>query len=130
MSRRSLKVYNNAFKNYQDVEKATISGRETEARVLTQAANKLQVCQRNWQDGNFEELDSALKYNQKIWSIFQGELAKNDNPLPTEIKRDLLRLAGFIDRRIFETMSYPAPEKLDIIIKINQNIAAGLRGSV
>jgi flagellar protein FlaF len=123
-------VYNNAFKNYQDVEKATISGRETEARVLTQAANKLQVCQRNWQDGNFEELDSALKYNQKIWSIFQGELAKNDNPLPTEIKRDLLRLAGFIDRRIFETMSYPAPEKLDIIIKINQNIAAGLRGSV
>jgi flagellar protein FlaF len=50
-------------------------------------------------------------------------------PLPTEIKRDLLRLAGFIDRRIFETMSFPSPEKLDIIIKINQNIAAGLRGS-
>jgi flagellar protein FlaF len=130
MSRRSLKVYNNAFKNYQDVEKATISGRETEARVLTQAANELQVCQKNWQEGNFDKLDAALKYNQKIWSIFQGELVKDDNPLPTEIKRDLLRLAGFIDRRIFETMSYPSPEKLDIIIKINQNIAAGLRGSV
>jgi flagellar protein FlaF len=128
MSRRSLKVYNNAFKNYQDVEKATLSGRETEARVLTQAANKLQVCQKNWQEGNFEELDAALKFNQKIWSIFQGELSKTDNPLPTEIKRDLLKLAGFIDRRIFETMSYPSPEKLDIIIKINQNIAAGLRG--
>ena len=123
-------MYNNALKSYQDVEKATLSGRETEARVLTQAANKLQACQKNWQDGNFEELDSALKYNQKIWSIFQGELAKNDNPLPIEIKRDLLNLAGFIDRRIFETMSYPSPEKLDIIIKINQNIAAGLRGSV
>jgi flagellar protein FlaF len=80
MSRRSLKVYNNAFKSYQDVEKATISGRETEARVLTQAANKLQVCQKNWQEGNFEELDAALKYNQKIWSIFQGELVKDDNP--------------------------------------------------
>jgi flagellar protein FlaF len=122
-------VYNNAFKNYQDVEKATISGRETEARVLTQAANKLQVCQENWQEGNFEDLDAALKYNQKIWSIFQGELVKDDNPLPTEIRRDLLRLAGFIDRRIFETLAFPSPEKLDIIIKINQNIAAGLRGS-
>lgn len=122
-------MYSNAFKNYQDVEKATISGRETEARVLTQAAIKLQVCQKNWQDGNFEDLDAALKYNQKIWSIFQSELANDDNPLPTQIKRDLLKLAGFIDRRIFETMSFPSPEKLDIIIKINQNLAAGLRGS-
>jgi flagellar biosynthesis activator protein FlaF len=122
-------VYNNAFKNYQNVEKATISGRETEARVLTQAAIKLQACQKNWQDGNFEELNVALKYNQKVWSIFQSELAKSDNPLSTQIKSDLLKLAGFIDRRIFETMSFPSPEKLDIIIKINQNIAAGLRGS-
>ena len=112
---------NNAFKNYQDVEKATLSGRETEARVLTQAAIKLQLCQKNWHDGDFEELDAALKYNQKIWSIFQSELAKPDNPLPAPIKRDLLRLAGFIDKRIFETMSFPSPEKLDIIIRINQN---------
>ena len=122
-------MYNNAYKSYQDVEKATLSGRETEARVLTQAAIKLQVCQKNWRDGNFEELDAALKYNQKIWSIFQGELSKPDNPLPTPIKSDLLKLAGFIDKRIFETMSFPSPEKLDIIIKINQNIAAGLRES-
>jgi flagellar protein FlaF len=102
-------VYNNAFKNYQDVEKATISGRETEARVLTQAAMKLQVCQKNWQDGNFEELDTALKYNQKIWSIFQGELVKDDNPLPTEIKRDLLKLAGFIDRAFLKPCHSPLP---------------------
>ena len=122
-------MYNNAYKNYQDVEKNTISGRETEVRVLTQAAIKLQVCQKNWQESYFEELDEALKYNQRIWSIFQAELAKQDNPLPTPIKRDLLRLAGFIDKRIFETMSDPSPEKLDIIIKINQNIAAGLRES-
>lgn len=123
-------MYNNAYKSYQDVEKATISGRETEARVLTQAANKLLVCQKNWQNGNFNELDAALKYNQKIWSVFQTELSKADNPLPVKIKHDLLKLAGFIDRRIFETISYPSPEKLDIIIQINQNIAAGLRESI
>jgi flagellar protein FlaF len=122
-------VYSNAFKNYQDIEKTTLSGRETEARVLTQAAIKLQTCRKNWQDGNYEDLDAALKYNQKIWSIFQSELEKQDNPLPVQIKRDLLKLAAFIDRRIFEMMSFPSPEKLDIIIKINQNIAAGLRGT-
>ena len=81
------------------------------------------------QDRYFEELDEALKYNQRIWTIFQTELTKQDNPMPMSIKRDLLRLAGFIDKRIFETMSDPSPEKLDIIIKINQNIAAGLTES-
>ena len=120
-------MYSNAYKLYQKVEKSTISGRETEARVLTEAAAKLQSCQKNWQAGYFEALDEALKYNQKIWTIFQTELAKQENPLPTSIRRDLLRLAGFIDKRIYETMSAPSPEKLDIIIKINQNVASGLR---
>ena len=123
-------MYSNTLKNYQEVEKATLSGRETEARVLTKAAQKLLDCQRRWKDGQFEELDAALKFNQKVWSIFQGELSKPENPLPTQVKADLLRLSGFIDRRIFETMSFPSSDKLDIIIKINQNIAAGLRGSV
>ena len=122
-------MYSNTLKNYQNIEKTTISGRETEARVLTQAAIKLRSCQKNWKKGKFEELDAALQYNQKVWSIFQTELAKAENPLPVEIKRDLLRLAGFIDKRIFETMSFPSSEKLDIIIRINENIAAGLRGN-
>jgi len=42
---------------------------------------------------------------------------------------DILRLAAFIDKRIFEVMAFRSPEKLNIIININQNIAAGLRGS-
>ena len=107
-----------------------MSGRETEARVLSQAALKLKDCQDNWDDEDRSvKLDEALKYNQRIWSILQGELAKEDNPLPRQLKQDLLRLSAFIDRRIFETMAYPSPEKLTVVININQNIAAGLRGS-
>ena len=118
----------NAVNAYKSVEKATVSGRETEARVLTQAALKLRICQKRWDDENRSELlDDALNYNQRIWTIFQGELGKIDNPLPDHIKGDLLRLSGFIDKRIFEVMAFPEPEKLDIIIKINENIAAGLR---
>ena len=119
---------NNALNAYKSVEKATVSGRETEARVLTEAALKLRVCQKSWDNNDRNEmLDEALKYNQRIWTIFQSELGKEDNPLPSHIKRDLLRLSGFIDKRIFEVMAFPEPEKLDILIKINENIAAGLR---
>jgi flagellar protein FlaF len=44
------------------------------------------------------------------------------------LKQDLLSLSVFIDKRIFEVMAYPNPEKLTAIININLNIAAGLRG--
>jgi len=123
-------VYNNPMQAYQEVDKATMSGRETEARVLTLAALKLKECQNNWDnDMKHEQLDAALRFNQQIWSIFQSELAKEDNPLPPNIKQDILRLGTFVDKRIFDTMSFPSPEKLNIIIKINQNLAAGLRGA-
>jgi flagellar biosynthesis activator protein FlaF len=107
-----------------------MSGRETEARVLTQGALKLMSCQKNWQapDRN-NQLDAALKYNQRIWSIFQVEVAKEDNPLPKNIRLNLIQLSRFIDQRIFDAMAFPDPEKLNIIIRINQNVAAGLRGS-
>ena len=123
-------MYQNAFNAYQQVDKATMSGRETEAAVLTKAALKLKACRDDWDaPERGARLDEALKYNQLLWSIFQGELSSEDNPLPRDLKLNLLRLAGFVDKRIFEVMAYPAAEKLDILININHNIAAGLRGS-
>lgn len=123
-------MYKHAVNAYKQVDKNTISGRETEARVLTEAAIKLKKCQESWDSpDNDTKLDQALRYNQKIWSLFQGELEREDNPLPGKLKIDILRLAAFIDKRIFEVMAFPSPEKLNIIININQNIAAGLRES-
>ena len=123
-------MYNNPLEAYKTVDKTTMSGHETEARVLTQAALKLKDCQDNWSAKDRDEkLDEALKYTQRIWSIFQGELSRKENPLPRELKINLLRLSSFVDKQIFETMSYPSPEKLTAVININQNIAAGLRDS-
>jgi flagellar protein FlaF len=123
-------VLQNAVESYQSVDKETMSGRETEARVLTQGALKLIDCQKKWDTPQRNALlDAALKYNQRIWSIFQIEVSKSDNPLPLHIKKNILNLSRFIDRRIFDTMAFPEARKLNIIIKINQNIAAGLRGS-
>jgi len=111
------------------MQKATLSGRELEAEVLSKAAFKLNSCQNNWNDPKREErLEEALKYNQKIWTLFQAELAKPDNPLPKKLREDLLSLSAFVDKRIFELMSFPTPEKMTAIININLNLAAGLRG--
>jgi flagellar protein FlaF len=114
---------------YRNVQKITSSGREIEALVLSRAAQKLAEVQNNWNaPDRDEQLDEALRYNQQIWSIFQGELMKEENPLPKQLRQDILSLSAFIDRRIIEVMASPDPEKLNVIININLNIAAGLNG--
>jgi flagellar biosynthesis activator protein FlaF len=119
----------NPLDAYRNVEKATLSQRDLEASVLSKAAIRLQSIKDNWPgDQNDALLEDALNYNQKIWSFFQAELTMEDNPLPDEIKRNLLALSLFVDRRTFEVLAYPAPEKLDVLINININVSAGLRG--
>ena len=121
-------MYSSPMQAYETVNKITMSGREIEAAVLNQAALKLKECQDNWQaDDRNERLDAALNFNQQIWSILQGELLKANNPLPKQIRQNLLALSAYVDKRIFEIMAFPSPEKLNIVIEINRNIAAGLK---
>jgi flagellar biosynthesis activator protein FlaF len=121
-------VYEMQVKAYKQAQESTLSGRDIEAAVLTNAALKLRECQTKWgQNGHEQHLNDALRLNQKIWTIIQSELADESNPLPLNIRQDILNLSIFVDKRIIEVMSYPEPEKLDMIININLNLAAGLR---
>ena len=123
-------MYSNAAQAYRSTEKATLNGRSLEAHVLNTAAIKLKECQNNWEGkDSYARLVEALKLNQKVWSIFQVELSAEDNPLPKQLRIDLLRLGRFIDQRIMDIMAFPEAEKLTAIININNNIAAGLQGN-
>jgi flagellar protein FlaF len=118
----------NPLEAYQNVERATLSGRNLEAMVLSKAAGMLQNVRNHWDAPDHEALlDDALRYNQRLWTFFQVELSMEGNPLPKEVRENLLSLSVFVDKRTFEVMANPAAEKLDILISINQNIAAGLR---
>ena len=123
-------MYSNSVRAYETVDRATMSGRKLEAAVLAKAAQKLKKCQDNWNAADLDKkLEEALKFNQRIWSIFQGELVREDHPLPKKLRLDILKLGAFVDRRILETMAYPSPEKLNVVVNINNNLAAGLRNS-
>ncbi|WP_243370211.1 flagellar biosynthesis regulator FlaF [Geotalea sp. SG265] len=118
----------NQIKEYANLQKEALTGRELEASVLTRAAQMLKACQDNWGAPDREKkLQEALKFNQKIWSFFQAELSAPDNPLPKKLREDILSLSLFVDKRIFEIIAFPESEKLAIVIDINMNIAAGLR---
>jgi flagellar biosynthesis activator protein FlaF len=116
---------------YRSAQKATaISDREIDAYALTQSALKLRECQENWnmpERERIERLFAALKINSLLWSIFQAEISRDGNPLPKNVREDLLTLSLFVDKRTKEIMCFPEPEKLNILIKINLNLAAGLK---
>jgi len=117
-----------ALNSYTNMQKETLSGRELEASVLTRAGLMLKQVQENWsaQDRD-EKLLEAIKFNQKVWSFFQAELSDPENPLPTALKQDILNLSLFVDKRLFEVMAVPDKDKLNIVVDIDFNIAAGLR---
>lgn len=117
---------------YRNVQKPTMSEREIDAYALTQSALKIRECQKNWDMPERERIDrlfEALKINSLLWSIFQAEITADGNPLPRQLRQDLLTLSLFIDKRTHDVMCYPEPEKLTVLININLNIAAGLSAS-
>jgi flagellar biosynthesis activator protein FlaF len=124
-------VYKNPLQAYQEADKSAMTGREIEAYALTKAAMALRECQDNWALPERDlKLEQALKLNQRVWSIFQAELTRADNQMPLPIKQNILKLSAYIDKRIINIISAPEPKKLDIIITINENLAAGLRQKV
>jgi flagellar biosynthesis activator protein FlaF len=123
-------VYAMQLDAYRTAQNTNVSGRDIEAAALTRCALMLVDCQKNWTVPDRDEtLSDALRKNQVVWSILQSELIKDDNPLPIEMRNNLLNLSVFVDKRIIDVMADPTPEKLKILIDINLNLAAGLRGS-
>jgi flagellar protein FlaF len=123
-------MLSNQLEAYRTVQKTTLSGRELEASVLTKAALSLQQCQNNWDTPDRDILlEKAVKYNQTVWTFFQSELSKPDNPLPKKLRENIISLGLFVDKQIIQILAFPSPDKLSIIVNINLNLAAGLRGS-
>ena len=115
---------------YSKAQYASLTDRELEAAVLMKAAALLRHAQAQWASAQRDRLlDEALRFNQRIWTFFQVSLADPENRLPDAIKAHVLTLSAYVDRRIFEVMAFPEPDKLSVLIAINTNLAAGLKGS-
>jgi flagellar biosynthesis activator protein FlaF len=102
------------------------SPRELEANLLMKAASRLQNIQDDWAIRE-PELDDALTYNRKLWTILATSATDPENPLPREIKQNIANLAIFIFKRTVDVMIEKKPERLSALVNINRQIAMGLR---
>lgn len=111
-------------------QKHTPDQRELEARVLLKAANMIKDLQNDWAGATPDALASALKYNRNIWMMFYDTALENpEGTRPSDLRSNIINLANFIFKREIEIISDPKKEKLDILININREIAAGLMAS-
>ena len=112
---------------YARTAQESSSPREIEAQTLLLAARKLVEVQTDWK-GPDKRMHAALLFNRRLWTIFMSAAESNDNPQPLEVRQNILNIAVFVMQRTIEMQKNPTPEKLQSLIDINSNIAAGLSG--
>jgi flagellar biosynthesis activator protein FlaF len=117
-----------AAQAYQTIAKQTVSPRDLEADLLLRAASRLQAVKDNWETEK-STLTDALLYNRKLWTIFLTSATSGENPLPTDVRQNVANLGLFVMNQTNTVMVDRRPERLNSLININRELAAGLRGS-
>lgn len=116
---------------YQQTAKVVESPRERESALLMKAAAQIQKVKDEWNMATTEELRAALTFNRKLWTIFMSSVTKEDSPLPREVRQNIANLGMFILNQTREIMLDVSPQadQLDVLVRLNRQIAAGLRGN-
>jgi flagellar protein FlaF len=121
-------MQNSAALAYQQVGKQTVSPRVLEANLLSRSAAQLQRVRDDWEN-NRRDLFEALRFNRKLWNVFLTSVTGEDSKLPRELRENIANLGIFVMKQTIATQDSPEPRKLDVLININRELAAGLRAT-
>jgi flagellar biosynthesis activator protein FlaF len=116
--------YGKAAQNYAARGVREESSRETEARALLKAAKMLKELQSDWDANSARKIEDTLKFNRQLWVVFYDNAIKDGQS--AALSANVVSLSGFIFKRSMEILAAPSPEKLDILISINREVAGGL----
>ena len=114
---------------YQQVGRQTTSPRDLEANLLSKSATALQRIRDDWNNTPRNDLASALQFNRRLWTVFMSSVTREDSTLPIDIRQNIANLGIFIMKQSLALQLEPIPQKLDVLININRQLAAGLRAA-
>ena len=112
---------------YQQTAKRTGNPRDLEANLLSRAATNLQRIRENWDTEASADLTGALKFNRRLWNVFLTSVTRPEHPLPAPVRQNVANLGVFVLNHMLKVEINPQPAKLDVLISINRELAAGLR---
>lgn len=111
----------------QHAKDTTVDPRELEARTLMRSVQKMQDLQERWDKVKPEEMDDVLRNNRQIWMIFvDNALSDSDTNRPDQLRNNITNLGAYVFKRTLDILADPKKEKIDVLIDINREIAAGL----
>lgn len=76
--------------------------------------------------GDTAEMVATVRVNWRLWTIIQSDLLDPECLVPDDVRVNVLSLAQFVDKHTVDLIADPGPEKLDILIAINRELAGGL----
>jgi flagellar protein FlaF len=114
-----------AAQAYGKVARQIATPRELEANLLLRAAAQLQQVCDDWAERQ-ADLNEALIFNRKLWTIFMTSVTDQSNSLPAEIRSNVANIGLFVMKQTVSVTGQPDPQKLRSLININREVAAGL----
>ncbi|APG48713.1 flagellar biosynthesis regulator FlaF [Phaeobacter porticola] len=109
---------------YSAAKAPTRTAKNLEYEVIARVTRRIVAAAQKGKPG-FTELAAALTDNRKLWSIFTVEVASPGNPLPEELKAQLLSLGEFTHQHTSKVLARKADVRL--LVEINTAIMRGLR---
>lgn len=85
---------------------------------------------RDAEEVNKTSLREALHFNRKLWNVFMGSVTSEDSELPLKLRENVANLGIFIMNETVDLMRQPDLRKIDTLININRQLAAGLRSAL
>lgn len=129
MSDNKNNPYAQAASTYGVSAREGVSQRELEAQLLLKAANEIQKLRDKWDEATTEDIDNILSYNRKLWMVFFDTAVNNpdkEEARTLDLRNNIVNLCNFIFKRTLNVMAEPQKEKLNVLIDINREVAAGL----
>lgn len=122
-------MQNQAALAYQQTGQRTTNPRDLEANLLSRSASNLQRMRDDWDSIPRLELANALQFNRRLWTVFMTSVTREDSPLPIDVRQNVANLGIFVMKQSLSLQSDPVASKLDVLININRQLAAGLRAN-
>jgi len=110
---------------YAQTANVAMTPREAEAAALLKSATLLQSAKDQWSDDQ-GDVANALYFNRQLWILLTSAVADKDNPLPLETRNNVGSLGAFVFKQTMDIEVSPEADKLDALISINRDLAAGL----
>lgn len=120
-----MNALSQAQRAYSAASAPTRTTRGTEYEAVARITTRIRTAGDKGPSG-FAALAQALHDNRKLWGIFAIDVADANNPLPKELKAQVLYLAEFTHHHTSKVLARQA--SIDPLLEVNTAILRGLRG--